>query len=335
MEPFWVFSASLLPKWLSPNFVTMGTAFFLFSGVVVAYFLDNKMVQSIPSWAHLYFAFSIFMAQTLDAIDGKHARNTGRSSPLGQLMDHGADAFCNCFSTCMVSASFGFGDSFISIIVLIYGQSLFWVINWEEYLTGTLRTQVDGVGGTEIQFMGMFMLIWPVIDPFEIYNYKILGLISVIHVFLYYTIFFGLYNMLYKIFVNCLAKLRSEGKEDKRTKGIEMSLCPLLIFLGEMMFYKTEIFNKHTIELSVMGGVVFGFYMSKVIIATMSHRDMEIFDLDSLLFFALQITANFFITSYKFQLFLYLAFGIFVSLRYSHYIISILFQLLRKLNISF
>lgn len=32
-------------------------------------------------------------AQTLDAIDGKQARRTNTSSPLGQLFDHGCDSF--------------------------------------------------------------------------------------------------------------------------------------------------------------------------------------------------------------------------------------------------
>jgi ethanolaminephosphotransferase len=34
----------------------------------------------------------LFLYQTLDAIDGKQARRTGSSSPLGELFDHGCDA---------------------------------------------------------------------------------------------------------------------------------------------------------------------------------------------------------------------------------------------------
>ena len=34
---------------------------------------------------------------TLDAIDGKQARNTKSSSPLGQLFDHGCDSFSLTF----------------------------------------------------------------------------------------------------------------------------------------------------------------------------------------------------------------------------------------------
>jgi ethanolaminephosphotransferase len=42
-----------------------------------------------PTWVYLLNAFCIFMYQTLDAIDGKQARRTQQSSPLGELFDHG------------------------------------------------------------------------------------------------------------------------------------------------------------------------------------------------------------------------------------------------------
>jgi ethanolaminephosphotransferase len=34
-------------------------------------------------WVYLFGAFALFMYQTLDAIDGKQARRTGTSGPLG------------------------------------------------------------------------------------------------------------------------------------------------------------------------------------------------------------------------------------------------------------
>ena len=45
--------------------------------------------QEAPSWVYLLAAVCVFLYQTLDAIDGKQARRTGTSSPLGQLFDHG------------------------------------------------------------------------------------------------------------------------------------------------------------------------------------------------------------------------------------------------------
>lgn len=42
----------------------------------------------------MYFltGFGLFIYQSLDAIDGKQARRTGSSSPLGELFDHGCDS---------------------------------------------------------------------------------------------------------------------------------------------------------------------------------------------------------------------------------------------------
>ena len=46
-----------------------------------------------PPWpATLAAAVGLFLYQSLDAIDGKQARRTGTSSPLGELFDHGCDS---------------------------------------------------------------------------------------------------------------------------------------------------------------------------------------------------------------------------------------------------
>ncbi len=54
-----------------------------------------------PRWAALLCAVGIFVYQTLDAIDGKQARRTNSSSPLGELFDHGCDSLStgNCADT--------------------------------------------------------------------------------------------------------------------------------------------------------------------------------------------------------------------------------------------
>ena len=37
------------------------------------------------------FGIGLFVYQSLDAIDGKQARRTGTSGPLGELFDHGTE----------------------------------------------------------------------------------------------------------------------------------------------------------------------------------------------------------------------------------------------------
>lgn len=45
-----------------------------------------------PLWAYILGALGLFIYQSLDAIDGKQARRTNSSSPLGELFDHGCDS---------------------------------------------------------------------------------------------------------------------------------------------------------------------------------------------------------------------------------------------------
>ncbi len=46
----------------------------------------------LPRWLYYFFAASLVIYINLDCMDGKQARRTGTSNPLGQLFDHGCDA---------------------------------------------------------------------------------------------------------------------------------------------------------------------------------------------------------------------------------------------------
>jgi len=50
------------------------------------------MIIKPPSWSLYLCGIGLFIYQSLDAIDGKQARRTNSSTPLGELFDHGCDA---------------------------------------------------------------------------------------------------------------------------------------------------------------------------------------------------------------------------------------------------
>ena len=124
-NPFWELCAKNTPYIITPNMLTILGVVFLFSGVFIAYFADNTMSKDISNWLRIWYAFAVFMGQTLDAIDGKHARNTKRCSPLGQLMDHSMDCFSNSFFLIMVASCFNFGSSFNTLFLLFHFQVKF------------------------------------------------------------------------------------------------------------------------------------------------------------------------------------------------------------------
>lgn len=64
--------------------------FFIFFLFQILYFFFVSI--QAPRWACLLCAVGLFIYQSLDAIDGKQARRTGTSNPLGELFDHGCDS---------------------------------------------------------------------------------------------------------------------------------------------------------------------------------------------------------------------------------------------------
>ena len=97
LNPYWEWFVKLLPEWLAPNLVTfIGWIFVIISYVNILRY-DYTFQQTIPNWCFLLAAACTWIYSTLDAVDGKQARRTNSSSPLGQLFDHGCDSFSLTF----------------------------------------------------------------------------------------------------------------------------------------------------------------------------------------------------------------------------------------------
>lgn len=85
-------------------------------------------------------AVSLFIYQSLDAIDGKQARRTGSNNPLGEFFDHGCDAVSNLLLILCSGGAVALNEHpnmFISLI--IFQMTLFYCYHWQSYVTGVLR----------------------------------------------------------------------------------------------------------------------------------------------------------------------------------------------------
>lgn len=137
MQSWWNFVVSLLPMTLAPNFITFsGWVLGMSSTVVLLYYYFSEAAV-YPSWAWYYATFSLFGYQTLDAIDGKQARRTGSSSPLGELFDHGCDAFLTPFVGINVALALNMPPWMRYAYMMESNLGLFTAI-WEQFSTGTL-----------------------------------------------------------------------------------------------------------------------------------------------------------------------------------------------------
>jgi len=60
---------------------------------------DNA--EQLPNWMIFVIGVTFFLYRLLDEMDGKQARKTGNSSPLGLLFDHGCDSWTISFLSWM------------------------------------------------------------------------------------------------------------------------------------------------------------------------------------------------------------------------------------------
>ncbi|KAI8073979.1 CDP-alcohol phosphatidyltransferase-domain-containing protein [Gongronella butleri] len=91
-----------------------------------------------PDWVYFTFGIGLFAYQSLDAIDGKQARRTGASGPLGELFDHGCDALNTSLGVLTWASATYLGQSWWTVASLVASLGNFYLSTWEEYHTGVL-----------------------------------------------------------------------------------------------------------------------------------------------------------------------------------------------------
>lgn len=80
----------------------------------------------------------MWIYSTFDNVDGKQARRTGTSSPLGELFDHAVDAL-NCTTGGLLQAAgVALGPSHWTFMIIGIASTAFFFATWETFYTGTL-----------------------------------------------------------------------------------------------------------------------------------------------------------------------------------------------------
>ena len=95
--PFSLWILNFTPSFLAPNTITLiGFAFVIIPYVYIFATFGttfNNEAEITPTWFFCAESFFYLLYRILDELDGKQARKTGNSSPVGLLFDHGCDAY--------------------------------------------------------------------------------------------------------------------------------------------------------------------------------------------------------------------------------------------------
>ncbi|XP_015597905.1 choline/ethanolaminephosphotransferase 1 isoform X12 [Cephus cinctus] len=151
LQPWWEWLVSKVPLWLAPNLITVIGLFVNIATTLVLVYYSPDAKAEAPRWACFLCALGLFVYQSLDAIDGKQARRTGTSTPLGELFDHGCDSVSTVFvalSAC-IAVQLGHYPTWM-FFQCFCAMTLFYCAHWQTYVSGSLR--FGKVDVTEAQF---------------------------------------------------------------------------------------------------------------------------------------------------------------------------------------
>ncbi len=326
MNPFWIKCASLLPYKFTPNMVTVTGLFCQFLSIILIGFYDLTFSERLPKAVYIFCAIMIFMAQTLDAIDGKHARNTKRTSSLGQLMDHGCDSMDNFLFCIVLAQAYLFGNTIHTLWLQVLIQLPFYTYTLEEHFSGIIRTQINNIGVTEFQFLTMFLLILSAILGENFVNIGIFG-IKLSYICLYVVVVFSLINTLY------LIVLDSKSVKDAFNKF--KPLATIIAFVAtEFMTYKINLYKAKPYLIILLNGFYFSLVTCKLIINNMAKREIEILDKD-IIVYIIGIIICVKIGYGIVELPVFIGLMIWLIYRYYTQIIYSIFRMLDYLKISF
>ncbi|XP_045118392.1 cholinephosphotransferase 1-like isoform X3 [Portunus trituberculatus] len=174
MQKWWCWLVEQCPLTLAPNLITItGLIINIITSLVLCYYSPDAK-QEVPRWACFMCAFGLFVYQSLDAIDGKQARRTGTSSPLGELFDHGCDSLSTVFVSLGVCCSVRLGTlPYWMFFQCMMAVTLFYCAHWQTYVSGTLRFGMVDV--TEAQFGVMAIHLISVIFGSDFWSLEIPG----------------------------------------------------------------------------------------------------------------------------------------------------------------
>ena len=316
LNSFWTLLTELLPTTMAPNVVTSVGGLHCALSYFILWYYSPNFHENVPNWVVALSGFCTIAYYTFDCMDGKQARRTGNSSPLGQLFDHGVDCICLLAHISGVSSYLMIGESFWYFIMQSSLQVSFFMAQWEECYTGTLpHAMGNWFGVTEVNYgLGIFTLFNSFLDrerlwlsklkdviPFDlsVLNGSLLMKTGVLECELRHLALFSWLGSLTILIVGSLARVMTH--ENVRANSVHLSalsklISPVLIGIVPFILPESILFHE-TRSISIAYGILLSHLSMKMIIFSMAKMkyasiQMEVLPLVAV-FLWIKVDANF------------------------------------------
>uniref|UniRef100_A0A7S4MXJ2 Uncharacterized protein n=2 Tax=Odontella aurita TaxID=265563 RepID=A0A7S4MXJ2_9STRA len=299
LNPIWTKLTSLLPMWLAPNAVTTLGGMCCGASYYFLWTHSPNFDQNVPDWVVLLSGLSTIAYYTLDCMDGKQARRTGASSPLGQLFDHGFDCICNMAHCAGVGGYTMIGGTKWFMILQGSLQFSFFMAQWEEYYTHILpHSTGDWLGVTEVNYgLALVAIVMSFIDREAFWIRTVSAVLpapladllppSVVDLELRYAAIAGWVIL---VLVMCLLSLRRVFRfvdsNAVRFSAASKLLSPAVVGLAPFLL-PSQYIADNTRYISVAGGLLFSTITKKMIVFSMAKMTYASIQMDILPFVAI------------------------------------------------
>lgn len=352
MHPFWNFVVEFVPLSIPPNILTLaGFACTLLNAFLLSYYdynfvassddkrSDDSLHKPIPSLVWLICAINLFLAHTLDGIDGKQARRTNSTGPLGELMDHGVDSWTALFVPMYVYSFFGSSDYSFGphrMFFVLWSVFLtFYVTHWEKYNTGILYlpwsydlSQLFLLGCSLTTYWSSYK-VWKATFPLIGWPYS-----QVFELILYFSIFATLPMPIYNVYTTC-----KSGKSKYTTfKEVIRPLVPFtLLFLVSVLwayYSKTDVLARDPRVYYFTVGTIFSNISCRLIISQMSSTQCELINWFAITFSLVALPSLLFPSMAAIELLSLRLLALVLTIGHVHYAVSVVQQMCDHFKIN-
>ncbi|KAI9923200.1 hypothetical protein PsorP6_002277 [Peronosclerospora sorghi] len=253
----WLVDHVLSPR-LAPNAITIGAlSLVILSHLFMLWYAPN-MVEEAPRWVYANAGLSLLLYQILDVADGKQARKTGNSSPLGLLFDHGCDALNVVVSACTFASTLMLGPTYWSLLIFLAPAMVFFMATWEEYYTGTLALPIINGPNEGVFIMYTIYITTAFVGPTVWSQPNILfPKLNNNHVFVLFTIV----SATVQCFCSAVIAIRSMERKAKDGAAAMIGIMPFiaLILLSALWVFwsPSDVFTDHPRLLIWTVGLLF------------------------------------------------------------------------------
>ncbi|XP_050504111.1 choline/ethanolaminephosphotransferase 1 isoform X2 [Diabrotica virgifera virgifera] len=281
LQPYWCWLVLKVPIWLAPNLITvLGLCVNIFTSLLLIWYSPDAKAEA-PRWVCALCALGLFIYQSLDAIDGKQARRTNSSNPLGELFDHGCDSISTVFvalSAC-TAVQLGYYPGWM-FFQCFCAMTLFYCAHWQTYVSGTLRFGKVDVTEAQFTIIGILLIssifgptVWSTkifSDSFEMWYAIPLSTLSV-----------GTLTMYNHIITVCSGGVGKNGSTVAGTSVLSPVIPFSMVLVPAFIIYKKstqEIYQNHPALYILAFGLVAAKVTNRLVVAHMTKSEMDYMD---------------------------------------------------------